>query len=67
MRRLELPRKGGPWSFRRFPDRDSAWAFFERLEPGHPPPLRLGEKQRAPDGTVLAVGTWVVLYRPIIF
>jgi len=67
MNKLELPRDDGPWSFRRFPDRDAAWAFFKRLEPGHPPPVCLGEERLAPDGTMLTVGTWVVFYRPIIF
>jgi hypothetical protein len=66
MKRLELPREG-PWSVRRFFDRESAWRFFERLQPGHPPPVCLGEEQLAPDGTILPAGTWVVIYRPIIF
>jgi hypothetical protein len=67
MKRLELPREDGPWSFRRFEDRAAAWAFFEGLEPGAPPPLCLDEPWLAPDDTVLPAGTWIVIYRPIIF
>ena len=67
VRRLELPLYGGPWSIRRFADRAAAWAFFERLERGTPPPLRLGEPQLALADQVLPAGSWVVIYCPIIF
>jgi hypothetical protein len=69
MKRLELPTNGGPWSVRRFYDRAAADAFhqrLERLEAGHPPPVRLHEPLLAPDSTVLPLGSWIVLYRPIL-
>jgi hypothetical protein len=69
MQRLELPAKGGPWSVRRFSDRAAAAVFYgrlERLEAGHPPPVRLAEPQIGPDGSVLPAGSWIVIYRPIL-
>jgi len=69
MKRLELPAKGGPWSVRRFSDRQAADAFYrrlERLEAGHTPPVSFGEPVLGPDSTVLPAGSWIVLYRPIL-
>jgi hypothetical protein len=64
---LELPSAGGPWSWRSFNDRHAAYAFFERVADGDPEPWQLDEPRAAPDGRVLAAGTWVVIYHPIIF
>jgi hypothetical protein len=66
-RSLELPHRPGPWSWRQFKSRESAHDFFARLGPDHPAPLRLDEDHLSPNGVVLSAGTWVVLYRPIIF
>jgi len=69
LRPLHLPAKGGPWSVRRFADRRAADVFYwrlERLEAGHPPPVRLAEPLLAPDGSVLPAGSWIVVYRPIL-
>lgn len=54
---------------RRFSDRRDADVFYgrlERLEAGHPPPIRLAEPRLGPDGSVLPAGSWIVLYRPIL-
>jgi len=69
MKRLELPTNGGPWSVRRFSDRNAADAFYQRLqrlEAGHTPPVSFGEPILGPDSTVLPAGSWIVLYRPIL-
>jgi|SRR5581483_49313 len=64
--RIELPAGQGPWSWRVFADRDEAWRFFHRLQEGDPPPRRLDQPHLAPDGSFIAPGSWLVVYRPII-
>ena len=61
-----VPQAGGPWSWRRFSDGESARQFHCRLSRDHPAPVELTEPHVAPDGSVLPAGTWVVIYRPII-
>jgi hypothetical protein len=65
-RRVDLPDRGGPWSWRVFGDRVEAWRFFSRLQDGDPPPRQVHEPHLAPDGTVVQAGHWLVIYRPII-
>lgn len=67
MKRLDLPLADGPWSWRTFADERAAKEFSRRLSPDQPQPFELTEPHDAPDGNVLRPGTWVVLYRPIIF
>jgi hypothetical protein len=67
MKRLEVSRSNGPWSWRAFPNGDDADRFHRRLTTDQPPPFELAEPHVAPDGSVLRTGSWIVLYRPIIF
>jgi hypothetical protein len=67
LRTLDLPRRPGPWSWRQFKTREAAFDFYARLSPDHPAPIRLDEDHRSPTGSVMPGGSWVVIYRPIIF
>ena len=68
MKRLTLPTGAGPWSWRLFDDEPSAHTFYQRLLPGHPEPFAVNEDILCPaGGKVIRAGTWIVLYRPIIF
>jgi len=68
MKRLEISQSNGPWSWRAFANGDDANLFHRRLTTDHQPlPFELVEPHVAPDGSVLRTGSWIVLYRPIIF